>query len=153
MVISVFRVLGPYLYIFLSRMIPSRHIITAGFSTTLITGILLAAFGHFGPAWFIAAIVPLIPAGPMLRPPGVNLMLEQQDLDDAGSASSMINSAPFFFGGTGMLLISLGMQRPILLLALMCAVIGAATTCLWLAAARKPFVSSVLERRPGKTSM
>jgi len=145
MVISIFRVLGPYLYIFLSRSIPPRHIITAGFSTTLITGILLAAFGHFGPIWFSIAILPLIPAGPMLRPPGVNLMLEQQDLEDAGSASSVINSAPFFFGGTGMLLISLGMQWPILLLSLMCIAIGTATTALWLAAARRHFVASVLE--------
>ena len=153
MVISVFRVLGPYLYIFLSRFIPSRHIITAGFSTTLITGILLVAFGSLGPVWFTAAIIPLIPAGPMLRPPGVNLMLEQQELEDAGSASSIVNSAPFIFGGTGMLFISLGMEWPVLLLALMCAVIGAATTVLWLAAARRPFVASVLERSSQEESI
>jgi hypothetical protein len=73
-------------------------------------------------------------------------MLEQQDLEDAGSASSIINAAPFMFGGTGMLLISLGMQWPIYLLALMCAVIGTVTTCLWLLAARRHFVASVLER-------
>ncbi|MCF8031094.1 MAG: multidrug effflux MFS transporter [Desulfohalobiaceae bacterium] len=146
MVISLFRILGPYLYIFLSRFIPTRHIITAGFSTTLITGILLATFGPVGPISLAASIIPLIPAGPMLRPPGVNLMLEQQDLEDAGSASSVINAAPFMFGGTGMLLISLGMQRPILFLSLMCAIIGAATTFLWLLAARRPFVASVLER-------
>jgi len=145
MVISVFRILGPYLYIFLSRWVPSRHIITAGFSTTLVTGVLLAAIGSLGPIWFSAAILPLIPAGPMLRPPGVNLMLEQQDLEDAGSASSLINSAPFFFGGAGMLLISLDMGHPILLLSVLCLTIGAASTGLWLLAARRPFVASVLE--------
>ena len=146
MVISAFRILGPYLYLFLSRSIPSRHIISAGFSATLLTGILLAVFGPHGPVWFSAAIVPLISAGPMLRPPGVNLMLEQQDLEDAGSASSLINAAPFVFGGTGMLLISLDMQHPILLLSAMCVIIGTATTTLWLVAARRPFVASVLER-------
>ena len=145
MSISVFRVLGPYLYIFLSRSIAPRHIVTAGFATTLATGILLAVLGPFGPIWFAVAIIPIIPAGPMLRPPGVNLMLEQQDLEDAGSASSMINAAPFVFGGTGMLLISLDMGHPILLLAVMCIAIGAATTALWLLAARRPFVARILE--------
>ncbi len=146
MVISGFRVIGPYLYILLSRGIPSRHIITAGFASILLTGLLLAGMGHMGPAWFTLAIIPIIPSGPMIRPPGINLMLEQQEIADTGSASSVINSTPFLMGGLGMLLISLGLDWPIALLSLMCLVIGTSTTLLWLASSRRPFVASVLEK-------
>jgi DHA1 family bicyclomycin/chloramphenicol resistance-like MFS transporter len=131
----------------MTRTLQPRQVISLGFAMALLSGALLIGLGTQGPVWFTAAIIPIIPAGPMLRPPGVNLMLEQQELEDAGSASSLINAAPFFFGGAGMLLISLVMERPILWLSLMCLAVGAVTTTLWGLSARRDFIASVLDRR------
>jgi DHA1 family bicyclomycin/chloramphenicol resistance-like MFS transporter len=147
MVIALFRLIGPYLYLLMTRTLQPRQVISLGFAMALLSGALLIGLGTQGPVWFTAAIIPIIPAGPMLRPPGVNLMLEQQELEDAGSASSLINAAPFFFGGAGMLLISLVMERPILWLSLMCLAVGAVTTTLWGLSARRDFIASVLDRR------
>lgn len=142
-VIAIFRIAGPYIYIIFSRHFSTRPIITCGFAGTMIGGFLLATFGSLGPVWFTLALIPIIPGGPMLRPAGAHLMLEQQTRD-TGTASSLINSSPLFFGGIGILTASFARSELIIMLAGLCVVVGGITTISWLMVSKKSFVTSVI---------
>lgn len=97
---------GPFLYIWLSRYVSRKSIITTCFAVIIIGGMIVCLFGSLGPLVFALALLPVSLMGSCVRPPGTFLMLEQQE-GDTGSASALINCFALVFGSAGMVLVSL----------------------------------------------
>lgn len=96
---------GPFLYLRLTRSFRRRSIIGACFIVMIAAGALVALFGNLGPLFFALALFPASLMSSCVRPPGTFLMLEQQQ-EDTGSASSLINCFALVFGSAGMVLVS-----------------------------------------------
>ena len=69
-------------------------------------GVLVCLFGNLGPLFFALALFPASLMGSCVRPPGAFLMLDQQK-EDTGSASALINCSGLVFGSAGMILVFL----------------------------------------------
>ncbi len=69
-------------------------------------GLLVCLFGSLGPLFFAIALFPASLMGSSVRPPGAFLMLDQQK-EDTGSASALINCSSLVFGSAGMILVFL----------------------------------------------
>lgn len=136
---AVFAMIGPLLYVRLSRHFKSQAIISAGFPIFILCGIAVATVGHVSPWPFAlsAALATLIVDG--MRVPGVNLMLEQQQ-NDNGSASALINFFGMLMGSLGMHLVSLRPDDLILALGCIQIVIGLTSGVLWFLIRNRPFV-------------
>ncbi|MGB9792839.1 MAG: multidrug effflux MFS transporter [Thermacetogeniaceae bacterium] len=130
---------GPMLYLQLSKSFRRRAIITACFATTAASGLLICFFGSLRPWLFAASVLPATVAGSCVRPPGTNLMLEQQQRD-TGSASSLIGCSGFFMGSIGMSIISLDWGNTIRALGLMYLATGLISLTLWQLLSSRPFV-------------
>lgn len=93
---------GPMLYVKLSERHGRGQIINACFITIALSGVLVYLVGNISPLLFAFSILPATIAGVCSRPPGTNLMLEQQQ-EDAGSASSLMGCFTTIMGTIGML--------------------------------------------------
>jgi len=144
---GIFLMLGPGLYLRLSGRIPRRIIITACFGSLAASGLLISFLGRLGPWVFLVSLLPTTIAGSCARPPGVNLMLEQQQ-GDAGSAAALMGCFGILAGSVGMLLISLDWTNIILALGIINVVTGLTCGTLWLILSKKPFIKQIPERRP-----
>ena len=136
---AVFAMIGPMLYVKLSQHFKSQAIISAGFPIFILCGIAVATVGH-GSVWafaLAAALATLIVDG--MRVPGVNLMLEQQQ-NDTGSASALINFFGMLLGSLGMHLVSLNPNDLILALGCIQIMIGLISGILWFLIRNRPFV-------------
>lgn len=71
-----------------------------------VSGLLVCLFGVAGPLRFALALLPVSLMGSSVRPAGAFLMLDQQR-EDTGSASALINCAGLVFGSAGMVLVFL----------------------------------------------
>ena len=69
-------------------------------------GLLVCFFGNMGPLIFALALFPASLMGSSVRPLGAFLMLDQQK-EDTGSASALINCSGLVFGSAGMVLVFL----------------------------------------------
>ncbi|NDY74162.1 MFS transporter [Desulfobacter hydrogenophilus] len=136
---AVFAMIGPMLYVKLSRHFKSQAIISAGFPVFILCGISVATVGHVSPWTFAlsAALATLIVDG--MRVPGINLMLEQQQ-NDTGSASALINFFGMLLGSLGMHLVSLNPNDLILALGCIQIMIGLTSGILWFVIRNRPFV-------------
>ncbi len=130
---------GPMLYIQLSKKFRRRTIISACFVLTAVSGLLICFLGSLSPWLFAVSVLPSSIASSCVRPPGTNLMLEQQQRD-TGSASSLIGWSGIFMGSIGMSVISLDWSSPIRALGVMYIITGLTSLTLWLLIANKPFV-------------
>ncbi|HOP46761.1 MAG TPA: Bcr/CflA family efflux MFS transporter [Desulfobacteraceae bacterium] len=136
---------GPMLYLRVSRKFRRRSIIITCFTVVSTSGLLIFFFGGLQP-WILSMVVlPATICGSCLRTPGVNLMLEQQK-EDTGSASALINCFGILMGSIGMTVISLDWGSIILALGIMNLIIGMVCGALWLNISRKSYVVSVPER-------
>lgn len=136
---AVFAMIGPMMYVKLSQHFKSQAIISAGFPIFILCGIAVATVGH-GSVWafaLAAALATLIVDG--MRVPGVNLMLEQQK-NDTGSASALINFFGMLLGSLGMHLVSLNPNDLILALGCIQIMIGLISGILWFLIRNRPFV-------------
>ena len=98
--------LGPMIYMRMRRHIDPKMIITGCFILIAVCGVVVANFGHMSP-WLLALSVgPVTMAVITVRVPGTHLMLEQQE-EDSGSASALINFFAMFMGSMGMQLVTL----------------------------------------------
>ena len=98
--------LGPMIYMRMRRHIDPKLIITGCFILIAVCGVVVANFGHMSP-WLLALSVgPVTMAVITVRVPGTHLMLEQQE-EDSGSASALINFFAMFMGSMGMQLVTL----------------------------------------------
>ncbi|WP_027178448.1 Bcr/CflA family efflux MFS transporter [Maridesulfovibrio bastinii] len=136
---AVGSLIGPLLFMRLSKFVNSRTIITVSLSMMLICGILLELFGPKSPIFFAAIMFVCTIGVSMMRPPSANILLSQQD-GDTGSAASLINFTALFLGSIGMYLISLATENPIPVLGIMMIFIGAACCISWLLLRNRSFV-------------
>lgn len=103
---AVGLIAGPFLYLWLSRHASRRSIVASGFVAMIGAGLLVCLFGGLGPLAFALALFPASLMGSAVRPGGAFLMLDQQK-EDTGSASALINCAGLVFGSGGMVLVFL----------------------------------------------
>lgn len=139
---AVCLLLGPMLYLHLSRRFYRRSIIIACFAAITASGLLVFTLGSSSPWFFAVSLLPSTVAVSCLRPPGTNLMLEQQR-EDTGSASSLIGCFSLLLGSFGMSLISLDWANTILVLGAVNIFTGLICGSVWLLVSKKPFIKQV----------
>ncbi|MCH4170298.1 MAG: Bcr/CflA family efflux MFS transporter [Lactobacillus sp.] len=108
--------LAPLVYIKVSEKVDRIKVIYTCFGISILGGILLLACGALSPWTFALTQFPATVASSGVRPPATYLILKQQDQDN-GSASSLYSAAGTIFGSVGMVIVSLGQQHPVLILA------------------------------------
>ncbi len=142
---AVCLILGPMLYMRLSRRFHPETIIRACFLATLVSGVLVVSLGNLAPYVFALGILPSSIAGSLIRPPSTNLMLEQQS-GDTGSMVSVIGCVNLLMGALGMVLISLPWDNTIVALGVMTILTSATSLLAW------PVVIKLAVRLPHPTS-
>ena len=130
---------GPLLYMRLSRRVSPGNIIAACFGLITISGIVLNVTGSTSPMAFALTMVTATVAMSLMRPPTANLLLSQQE-GDTGSAAALINFMGLFMGSVGMFLISLETDGLIPTLGLMQMFVGALCGSLWLLIRGRSFI-------------
>ena len=140
---AIFAVLGPLVYIRLSKYFHYRPIINICFGVIAVSGIFVMLLGSLSPTVFLLCIIPVSLANTMMRPPSANLMLEQQKTD-TGAASSLINFTYTLFSSLGMTLISLNWHNRIVTLGALYSSCALLALLLWLFMYKSPRV-----KKPG----
>lgn len=131
---------GPIMYLRVSRWFSSGNVITAGFILLALCGIILNIERDLSPMGFALTMVISTVAVSMMRPPTANLLLSQQE-GDTGSAASLINFSGMLMGALGMFLISLETGNLIASIGLMQVVVGLICGTLWLVVRGRAFIS------------
>lgn len=114
---ALFSVVAPFGYIVLSRHIKAQTIIVWCFAGVALSGVCLIVWGPAGPVPFALSCVPASLALSLMRPPCMNILLEQGK-EDAGAASSLMNFCFIAGGCLAMVFISLEWQSRILVFGL-----------------------------------
>ena len=130
---------GPTIYMRMRRRIEPKLIITICFSLIAVCGVAVSVFGHISPWWFALSVGPVTMAVIAVRVPGTHLMLEQQD-EDTGSASALINFFAMFMGSMGMQLVTLWPGTLIMNLGYIQIGVGIICSILWLLCRNRPFI-------------
>lgn len=132
--------IGPALYLRLSRVIPARRIILGCFTTMAVGGTAMLLFGSLSP-WLFAALAAVSTIAVItLRVPGANLLLEQQSRD-TGSAAALIQFSGTIMGATGVQIVSAGSHDLIANYGTLLVVIGVACAVMWTAVQHRSFVA------------
>lgn len=134
--------LGPLVYMRVSKHFKRFTIITACFTIMILGGTLVCTVGRLSPWAFALTLLPAMIAGSCTRPPGTYLMLEQQK-GDTGSASSLISSCATIFGSIGMALASFGTGSLILVVGGFYVALGLLCGGTWLIVTKKPYLNSL----------
>lgn len=137
-----FALIGPLIYIRISSHLQKNSIIVSCFCIISLSGFMLLIFGSIKPWLFALLLMPATLSVGIMRPPSVNLMLEQQK-ENIGAASSLMGFVNTFFGCIGMLLISLGSGSRIIIIGIMYAVTALSGLILWRFFHKKPFIKQV----------
>jgi DHA1 family bicyclomycin/chloramphenicol resistance-like MFS transporter len=132
------------LYVRLSTRFDRDSIIKACFAAMALSGILVFFLGSLNPLIFTFCILPATVAGVCSRPPGTNLMLEQQN-EDTGAASSLMGCTMTVMGTIGMLLISMDFGPIIPMLGIIVTATGLVASAGWLYISNKPFIKRIPE--------
>lgn len=148
---GLFLMVGPVLYVRLSGHVPRRIIINTCFGSLIASGLSIGLLGRLSPWIFAVSLLPTTIAGSCARPPGVNLMLEQQQ-EDTGSAAALMGCFGLLAGSLGMFLISLDWRDIIFALGILNVATGLTCLTLWLLFSGKPFIVQVPERRAARSS-
>ena len=139
---AVFLIIGPMLYVKLSKKFNSNKIITIDFIVLILSGILLITVGDKSPYIFALSLIPAMLCGNMLRPPSTNLMLAQQN-DNIGSASSLISFFNTIMGSVGMFLITLKFGNKIATIGFMYLIVAIISLILWILLHKKTFIKQI----------
>ena len=137
---AVGLIAGPLLYLWLSRHISRRTIVTSGFTAVIGGGLLVCFFGNMGPLIFALALFPASLMGSSVRPLGAFLMLDQQK-EDTGSASALINCSGLVFGSAGMVLVFLNGGDLVFSLGAINVAVGVVCLLGWTAIGRRGLVT------------
>ena len=137
---AVGLIAGPLLYLWLSRHISRRTIVTSGFTAVIGGGLLVCFFGNMGPLIFALALFPASLMGSSVRPLGAFLMLDQQK-EDTGSASALINCSGLVFGSAGMVLVFLNGRNLVFSLGAINVAVGVVCLLGWTAIGRRGLVT------------
>ncbi len=131
---------GPLLFMRLSRWASSRSLITAGFCIVTLGGVIILLFAGASPDVFALTMFCSTIGISMMRPPTANMLLSQQD-GDTGSAASLINFSALAMGSVGMFLISLPSTRFLIpTLGGLLILIGGGCGCAWLMVRKRSFI-------------
>ena len=130
---------GPTIYMRMRRHIEPKLIVTVCFTLIAVCGVVVSVFGHISPWWFALSVGPVTMAVIAVRVPGTHLMLEQQD-EDTGSASALINFFAMFMGSMGMQLVTLWPGALITNLGYIQIGVGMVCSILWLLCRNRPFI-------------
>ena len=123
-------ILGPWLYLQLSRRFSRLLIVQVCFGVLAASGVLIFLWGRSGPWVFALSLLPASIAGVCMRPPGVNLMLNQQN-QDTGSAAALIGCVGLVMGSLGMYIISFNWLNTVVMLGLLYILTGLICSLLW----------------------
>ena len=135
---ALFALFGPSLYMRLSKYISTKIIISGCFFTLMCCGVIVTSFGHLSP-WLFAVAVGIATLSIItMRVPGANLMLNQQE-QDTGSASALINFFGMIMGSLGMFLVSLRGDSLIESLGTIEFIVGLTGGLLWFAVRNRSF--------------
>ncbi|MDK2989657.1 MAG: transporter, family, multidrug resistance protein [Methanoculleus sp.] len=136
---AVALISGPFFYLWLSRHFGRRSIVGAGFAVMIAAGALVCLFGGRGPLVLALTLFPASLMGSCVRPPGAFLMLDQQK-EDTGSASALINCSSLVFGSAGMILVFLDGSNLVFSLGAINVAAGVACLLGWTAIGRRGLV-------------
>ena len=100
---SACAILGPILYVRLSRRLTPRFMMNLCIVVAAACGVLLLVFGSLLPLAFLLCFLPFTIIESLLRPMSTAVLLNQQE-KDTGSASSLINFVNTVLGSLGMVL-------------------------------------------------
>lgn len=127
---AVFSIIGSLLYVPFSRRISDNKLVYIAFSVTFISGILLTFFGELSPLSFMMCIFPATFVLALIRPLGMNIMMDKSG-NDAGSASSIINFLFTLIGSISMELIAMEWSDRTFIYALLTMGTGLVSLSLW----------------------
>lgn len=134
---------GPLIYIKLAERFNKFSIINTCFAVMILSGFLICLFGvQFGPWVFAVVLLPSTVVVSCTRPPSTYLMLDQQQ-EDTGSASALMSSCTTVMGSIGMVIASFDLGNLVQLVGALNIIFGVLCGGLWLAATRRPFLSSI----------
>ena len=136
--------IGPMLYIRLSRRFRRFSIINACFAVMIVSGLLVSLLGRLGPWAFAITLLPATIVGSCLRPPGTFLMLEQQK-GDSGSAASLMSSFAMVMGSIGMIIASFNPGNLVQVVGALNVIFGLLCGVLWLGVTRTPLLNKARE--------
>ena len=139
---AVFFLIGPLVYIRLSKIYHSNSIITFSYIVISISGVLICTIGNLSPLAFALSLVPASLFGSIMAPARTNLMLEQLQ-GDTGAASSLMSCAMTIYGSIGMFMISLNFTNRIVVMGLMYLVIGFVSLIAWIIISKKPYIKQI----------
>ena len=142
---AFFASFGPVLYIKISKFIAVEKIISMCFFLLACCGFFTYTYGQLSPFLFAFLAGPATLAVIMMRIPGTNLMLDQQDTD-TGSVVAIIQFLGMIFGAIGMTVVSLRPESLMDNLGAIQFTIGLVGGVLWFLLKSRPHVVNNLVR-------
>ncbi len=134
---------GPTIYMKLSYRISVQKVISGCFALLAIAGIFTLTIGDLSPWFFMFIAAPATLMVIIMRVPGTNLMLNQQD-HDTGSAVALIQFFSMICGSLGMVLVSIRPESLIENLGFIQLSIGTLGGLMWLMVRNKEYVTNKL---------
>ncbi|WP_048612854.1 multidrug effflux MFS transporter [Vibrio coralliirubri] len=134
---------GPTIYMKLSYRMPVQKVISGCFALLALAGIFTLTIGDLSPWFFMFIAAPATLMAIIMRVPGTNLMLNQQD-HDTGSAVALIQFFNMICGSLGMVLVSIRPESLIENLGFIQLSIGTLGGLMWLMVRNKEFVTTKL---------
>ncbi|WP_339385621.1 MFS transporter, partial [Vibrio sp. J383] len=134
---------GPTIYMKLSYRMPVQKVISGCFALLALAGIFTLTIGDLSPWFFMFIAAPATLMAIIMRVPGTNLMLNQQD-HDTGSAVALIQFFSMICGSFGMVLVSIRPESLIENLGFIQLSIGTLGGLMWLMVRNKEFVTNKL---------
>ncbi|MEZ9475696.1 multidrug effflux MFS transporter [Vibrio splendidus] len=134
---------GPTIYMKLSYRMPVQKVITGCFALLALAGIFTLTIGDQSPWFFMFIAAPATLMAIIMRVPGTNLMLNQQD-HDTGSAVALIQFFSMICGSLGMVLVSIRPDSLIENLGFIQLSVGTLGGLMWLMVRNKEFVTNKL---------
>ena len=134
---------GPTLYMKLSYRVSVQKVISGCFALLAIAGIFTLTVGGLSPWFFMFIAAPATLMVIIMRVPGTNLMLNQQD-QDTGSAVALIQFFSMICGSLGMVLVSIRPDSLIENLGFIQLSVGILGGLMWLMVRNKEYVTKKL---------
>lgn len=128
---AMFSIMGPLIYIKISKKLTEHKIITIGFTVSIISGLLICLFGHSNPILFALSLIPGTLMMGLTRPLGASMIFRQIE-GDAGAVSSIMGFSFTIFGFIGMFSAALNLMDNIYIIGIFNFVIAAVGLGLWL---------------------
>lgn len=137
---AVCAMTGPTLYLRLSRVIAVQTAILGCFAIMFLGGVAMLTIGGLSPFIFAAIAATTTIAIIIVRVPGANLLLDQQE-HDTGSAAALIQFSATLMGAVGIQIVTVNSNDLVRNYGVLLVVIGSICAALWLAVRNRPFVA------------